>query len=138
MRGFNERVLTSDSGYVINIEGYTPDLAPLLGPVLKVDFPGSLRALAFYDTAFGWSKPVDGTGWFDPHSNVAVAPGTKALNERTTIESIGLGLRYGLRKDISAKLDWARILQSSPANRLTPNVPVDDQWRVHFAVVYGF
>ena len=71
---------------------------------------------------------------------IPAAPGTNinGVNERATIESIGLGLRYALRKDISARLDYARILQSSPANRLTPNVPVDDQWRVHFSFVYGF
>ncbi len=138
VRGFNERVLTSDSGFVANIEGYTPDLVPLLGPMLHTSIPGALRALAFYDTGLGWSRPVDGTAWFDPHSNLAIPAGTRAINERTTIESIGLGLRYGLRKDISARFDYARILQSSPANRLAPNVPVDDQWRIHFAVVYGF
>ena len=138
VRGFSERVLTSDNGFIANIEGYTPDLAARLGSMLHTTVPGSLRALAFYDTGLGWSRPVDGTTWFDPHSNLIIPVGTKAINERTTIESIGLGLRYGLRKDISARFDWARILQSSPANRLTPNVAVDDQWRVHFAVVYGF
>ena len=138
VRGFSERVLTSDNGFIANIEGYTPDLAPRLGSMLHTTVPGSLRALAFYDTGLGWSHPVDGTTWFDPHSNLIIPVGTKAINERTTIESIGLGLRYGLRKDISARFDWARILQSSPANRLTPNVAVDEQWRVHFAVVYGF
>lgn len=138
VRGFSERLLTSDNGFIANIEGYTPDLAPRLGSMLHTTVPGSLRALAFYDTGLGWSRPVDGTTWFDPHSNLIIPVGTKAINERTTIESIGLGLRYGLRKDISARFDWARILQSSPANRLTPNVAVDDQWRVHFAVVYGF
>ena len=138
VRGFSERVLTSDNGFIANIEGYTPDLAPRLGSMLHTTVPGSLRALAFYDTGLGWSRPVDGTTWFDPHSNLIIPVGTKAINERTTIESIGLGLRYGLRKDISARFDWARILQSSPANRLTPNVAVDEQWRVHFAVVYGF
>ncbi len=138
VRGFSERVLTSDNGFIANIEGYTPDLAPRLGSMLHTTVPGSLRALAFYDTGLGWGRPVDGTTWFDPHSNLIIPVGTKAINERTNIESIGLGLRYGLRKDISARFDWARILQSSPANRLTPNVAVDDQWRVHFAVVYGF
>ncbi len=138
VRGFGERVLTSDSGYVANIEGYTPDLAPILGPMLKTEIPGTLRALVFYDWAYGESSPKDGTTWYDNFHGVTVAAGTKSINEFTSISSIGLGLRYSLRKDISAKFDWARVLDSSPANRLTPNNMVDDQWRAHFSLIYGF
>jgi hemolysin activation/secretion protein len=138
VRGINERTLTSDSGFVANIEGYTPDLIPLLASTMHLTLPGSLRLLAFYDTAYGWSRPMDGSVWFDPHVSLIIPAGTKAINERTTVESVGLGLRYSLRKDVSARFDWARILQSSPGTRLTPLVPVDDQWRAHFSVVYGF
>lgn len=136
VRGFGERVLTADTGYVANLEGYTPDLAPILGPWLKREFPGTLRALVFYDVAYGESSPKDGNVWVDPFGTLV--SGTKSINEITTISSVGLGLRYSLRKDISAKFDWARVLDTSPANRTTPNQVIDDQWRVHFSVVYGF
>lgn len=140
VRGFGERVLTSDSGYVGNLEGYTPDLAPTLGPWLKLTFPGTLRALVFYDWAYGESSPEDGTGWVDGLGNPVLGgpTGSKSINEITTISSFGLGLRYSLRKDISAKFDWARVLDTSPANRTTVGQLADDQWRVHFSVVYGF
>ncbi len=137
VRGFGERVLTADSGYVANIEAYTPDLAPGLGPWLKQDFPGSLRALVFYDWAYGENKTKDNTDWSDPFGTTILA-GTKAINQTTTLSSIGIGLRYSLRKDISAKFDWARVLESSPGSRLTGNQPIDEDWRAHFSLVYGF
>ena len=136
VRGFGERVLTADSGYVANLEAYTPDLAPLIST--KTGIPGSLRALLFYDWGYGESSPKDGTTWFDPANNLTVPAGTKAINEFTTVSSIGLGLRYALGKDVSAKFDWARVLDTSPASRLTPGDKIDDKWRVHFALVYGF
>lgn len=138
VRGFGERALTADSGLLANLEGYTPDLVPLLGPALKTNIPGTLRALAFYDWAYGESSPKDGTTWFDPANNLTVPAGIKPINEITTVSSIGLGLRYALRKDISAKFDWARILDTSPASRATPNQALDDLWRVHFTLIYGF
>jgi len=138
VRGFGERVLTSDSGYVLNAEGYTPDLIPTIGIKLKHDIPGSLRALIFYDWAYGLSKPVDGTTWFDQKGSFLVATRPKSLNEITAISSFGFGLRYSYNKDISAKFDWARIIDSAPASRLTALQPVDDQWRAHFSIIYGF
>ena len=136
VRGFGERVLTADSGFVANLEGYTPELAELLAPSLKTRIPGTLRALVFYDWAVGISSPKDGNSWVDPFGTTV--SGTKSINEFTTVSSFGLGLRYALGKDVSAKFDWARILDTSPGSRLTPGSKVDDQWRVHFAVIYGF
>lgn len=132
VRGFGERVLIADSGYIANLEAYTPDLVPLLSSAI----PGTLRALVFYDLGYGSSSPKDGTTWVDPFGTTV--SGTKSINQTTTVSSLGLGLRYSVRKDISARFDWARVLDTSPASRLTPGVKVDDQWRVHFALVYGF
>ena len=138
VRGFGERVLTADSGYVANLEGYTPDLAPIISPWIKHEFPGTLRALVFVDWAYGISSPKDGTAWFDSHGNITIPASLKAINEITTVSSIGIGMRYSLRKDIGAKFDVARVLDRSPASRSLPNIVTDDQWRVHFALIYGF
>ncbi|MFY9326721.1 MAG: ShlB/FhaC/HecB family hemolysin secretion/activation protein [Georgfuchsia sp.] len=138
VRGFGERVLIADSGYTANFEAYTPDIALLLGPRLKTGLPGTLRALAFYDWAYGENSPKDGSTWFDPVNNLTVPASIKSVNEISTVSSIGIGLRYSLHKDISARFDWAHVLDSSPANRLTPADRIDDQWRAHFAVTYGF
>lgn len=138
VRGFGERALTADRGLVANFEGYTPDLVPLLGPALKTSIPGTLRALVFYDWAYGENSPKDGSTWFDPANGLTVPAGTKSINEITTVSSIGLGLRYSLGKDASAKFDWARVLDTSAGSRLTPGTRIDDLWRVHFALIYGF
>lgn len=136
VRGYGERVLTADSGLVANLEGYTPDLAELLAPSLKTRIPGTLRALVFYDWAYGISSPKDGSSWVDPFGTTV--SGIKSINEFTTVSSFGLGLRYTLGKEVSAKFDWARILDPSSASRLTPGSRIDDLWRVHFALIYGF
>ena len=137
VRGFGERALTADSGFVANFEGYSPDMAPVFGAMWKREIPGSLRALVFYDLAYGESSPRDGNAWVDGLGGLNPA-GTKSINQFTSISSFGLGLRYSLRKDISAKFDWARVLDSSPASRLTPTQQIDEQWRVHFSLIYGF
>ena len=135
VRGFSERVLTADSGAVMNFELYTPDLAPVLS-AWAVPLPGSVRLLVFNDYAAGWSRPKDNQSW---PNETGASSGTAitAVNERVHVSSIGLGFRYNLGKDYSAKFDWARILESAPSNRLTLG-PVDDKWRVHFALSAAF
>ncbi|HQR05145.1 MAG: ShlB/FhaC/HecB family hemolysin secretion/activation protein [Proteobacteria bacterium] len=135
VRGFSERILTADSGFVANLEAYTPDLIPAFN--LSPEW-GSLRALVFYDFAYGWSRPQDSVTWYDGYNRITVPAGLRPLNERTNIASLGLGLRYTLAKNLTARFDWACIQQSAPASRLTPNVPVDSDWRVHFGISYAF
>src|SRR6185503_14927616 len=49
VRGFNERAVSADSGYLVNAEVYGPELAK------AIDVPGSLRLLAFHDFARGFN-----------------------------------------------------------------------------------
>ena len=137
VRGFAERALTADSGWVANLEAYTPDVMPLLAADAGKALPGSLRLLTFYDFAYSWNRPKDNQSWTTQTGAPSVT-GITAVNERIALASIGLGLRYALGKDISAKFDWARILESAPASRLAATTPVDDKWRVHFALSVGF
>ncbi|CAG4884871.1 Hemolysin activation/secretion protein [Georgfuchsia toluolica] len=132
VRGFSERVLTADSGLVANLEAYTPDLVPLLDT--KTGLPGTLRALVFYDWAYGDSNSAG--GWTAP-AGICNTPCLATPSVTTMVSSVGLGLRYLLQKDISAKFDWARILNSAP-NPAALTQRIDDLWRMHFALVYGF
>lgn len=92
VRGFLERIIATDSGVVGNIELYTPELAPKFGLAR-----GNLRGLVFYDTAVGrlHNAPADPT---------------------RRLSSWGVGLRYGLNKDVSVKFDVAQILDYGPPN----------------------
>lgn len=90
VRGFLERAASSDKGYVLNLELYTPELAP------KLDMEnGSLRLLGFIDHARGWKVPLAGE-----------------LMEYTSIGSIGVGARLRRGKNFMAKLDLANVVDA--------------------------
>ncbi|HET6719347.1 MAG TPA: POTRA domain-containing protein [Rhodocyclaceae bacterium] len=122
VRGFLDRIVVADSGAVINLEAYSPDLAPLLGLPEH-----NLRALAFVDYAYGR----------DNHSSGVPV---KELG------SWGLGLRYQYRKDVSFKLDAASIVLAEPEGVYRGSDPaggVLDQnekndWRFHGSVMLSF
>ncbi len=112
VRGFNERVISRDRGYVANLEVYTPDLAAMMG----VD--GSFKLLGFFDTAQGYNITTTA------HKDVAIA-------------SAGVGLRYNLKKDISARFDVARVLNGYLPTGL-PGVQAEGSYRGHVGVAFGF
>ena len=112
VRGFNERAVATDRGYVVNLEGYTPDMATGMG------VPGTLKFLAFVDAAQG--------------SNVG--PSVKY-----GIASAGVGLRYNLKKDISARFDVAQVLDGyTPKNLPNENWQAEGSLRGHVGVAFGF
>jgi len=112
VRGFNERVIARDRGYVANLEVYTPDLAANMG------IPGSFKLLGFYDAAQGFNV-------------------TTATNQHVGVASAGVGLRYNLRKDISARFDVARVVDGYSPKGL-PNVQSEGTYRGHVGVAFGF
>ena len=112
VRGFLERAVAVDRGLVANLEAYSPDIAAGLG------LPGNLKWLVFFDAARGFN----------------LNPST---NQRVNIASLGLGLRYNLKKDISARVDIARVMDGVWPNG-APNVALDGDIRGHFALAFGF
>lgn len=122
VRGFFDRIVVADSGAVLNLEAYSPDLAPLLGLPEH-----NLRALAFVDYAYGRDNNTSGTP-------------VKELG------SWGLGLRYQYRKDVSFRLDAASILLAEPDGVYRGSDPaggvLDDNekndWRVHGSLMLSF
>ena len=114
VRGFNERAVSTDSGYFVNTEIYTPELAKATGA------RGSLRALAFYDFARGYNHNV-AAGSLTPATKIGIA-------------SIGAGVRYALGKDFSLRFDLAQVLDAGPP--ATPKMRGD--WRGHLNVMIAF
>jgi len=92
VRGFDERVLSADSGVTANAELYAPDLAALLG------WDGSLRLLAFVDASHG-------------HNRAAQSPMAGSMSAA----SAGIGLRAALGKSITIRVDVARVLDAGQA-----------------------
>lgn len=113
VRGFNERAAAADEGWVGNLELYTPELAPLIGLAT-----GNLRLLAFYDWSWGTTYPI---------------PGVTTTN--AVMSSVGVGLRYNLKKDVALRIDYARLQDHSP---ISPLVEPVDKWNGHANLVVSF
>jgi hemolysin activation/secretion protein len=113
VRGFNERAVSADSGFFANTEIYTPELAAAAG------WRGSLRALAFYDIGRGVNHGV-------PAGSLTAA--------NMGLASIGAGVRYGLGKDFSVRLDVAQVLDSGPPTSAKER----GDWRGHLYMMYAF
>jgi len=94
VRGFFERTVSGDSGYFVNLEAYTPEMAK------DFNAPGSLKFLGFIDFGQGFT-----------YTNTRNVP-----SQITDAASAGLGLRYGYSKDITFKFDVARVLAAGSAN----------------------
>jgi hemolysin activation/secretion protein len=76
--------------------------------------------LLFYDTAYG--------------HNVDTAAGSTT---HTHIASLGVGFRYTLSKDISAKFDLAKVLDTHQATAGGANA-AKPEIRGHFSMAYSF
>lgn len=108
VRGFQEREVARDSGLVVNLEAISPSLSA------KFDVKGELNVLAFLDIGAGRNRLLDGE-----------------TQPKSTLASVGVGLRYGLGKKVSGKLDLARVLLANGnQNR--------GDWFGHFNLVLSF
>lgn len=109
VRGFMEREAARDKGYAVNIEAYTPDLAPPLGAS-----DSSLRLLVFADYARGWNEYLAGEA-----------------DAALSLASSGLGVRYDMGRKLTARLDWGRVTLGA-ANSKTGD------HRAHLSVALNF
>ena len=94
VRGFLEREHSNDKGHRGSFEVYSPDIGRRLSDELK------LRILGFYD--FGWVKRVHPTAQ-EVYS--------------TGIASTGFGVRAGVGKKITVRLDYAKVVDNSHTSR---------------------
>lgn len=112
VRGFLERAVASDRGWYANFEMYSPEMAA------SFDLPGSLKWVAFFDSAQGFNL-------------------NPSYNQSVGIASLGVGFRYSLNKDITARFDVARVMdgvwpQGGQITALSGDI------RGHFALSFGF
>jgi hemolysin activation/secretion protein len=112
VRGFLERATATDRGYFANIEIYSQDLAPSFG------VQGNLKLLGFYDSARGFNL-------------------NPSVNQSVSIASLGIGLRYNLKKDLSARLDIARVMDGLWPNGAA-SIANKGDIRGHFGLAFGF
>ena len=115
VRGFLERAVSADRGYVANLEVYSPDYAGPMG------LEGSLKGVVFYD-------------WASGHNIAALATGFARAN----VASAGIGFRYNLKKDISARFDLARVIEGHQPLPGTAEAAKPGDIRGHFGLAFGF
>ena len=89
VRGFNERVIANDQGSTDNLELYTPNLC---------DGTTQCRLLSFYD--------------YGHVSHNHRLPGELSTQ---TISSAGFGMRMSVEKNLTAQLDYARVIDTDTA-----------------------
>lgn len=90
VRGFLEREVANDQGYLVSGEIYTPNYCPKLGLGTM-----QCRALAFYDTGYV--------------SRISPLAGETAND---SIASFGLGLRVTQDKSVTVSMDYGHVLAS--------------------------
>jgi hemolysin activation/secretion protein len=110
VRGFLEREIARDQGYVVNAELYSPNLAEALH-VGK----GPLRALMFYDYGSAQNKLLAGQ--------------TDTL--KAVIASAGAGLRWNIEKTLSVRFDVAWVMKAGASES-------KGDTRGHVFLYYGF
>jgi hemolysin activation/secretion protein len=110
VRGYNEREVTRDKGYVLNVELYSPELATYLP--FKVD---NTRVLVFVDAANG------------SYVATAAAPSTASQS----VLSWGLGLRVAHNDRYSLKMDVAQARKSAGAQ-------LKGDWSAHVLLSTSF
>jgi hemolysin activation/secretion protein len=116
VRGFDERVVSTDSGLVANAEVYTPELAA------KIGIPGTLRLLSFYDFGAGYNSHLGG----------GTTPAT------INVASIGVGARYSAGKDFNVRADLARVTIPGRTSTVDPSSVRRGEWRAHISAILGF
>lgn len=94
VRGFLEREHSNDTGHRGSFEVYSPDVGRQVSDLLK------FRVLGFYD--YGYVR------------RITPAPGEISS---ISIASVGFGIRAGLGSDTTVRLDYAKVVDSSPSSR---------------------
>ena len=109
VRGFLEREIVRDTGYFVNLELYSPNLAGKLLPG-----EGNLRGLLFYDIAWAANNPLDGEA-----------------RQKISIASIGMGIRWNIQRNFNVRFDLARVMDEGGGKEA-------GDLRGHISVYLGF
>lgn len=109
VRGFLEREIVRDTGYIANIELYSPNLGGKLIPG-----EGNLRGLLFYDIAWAANNPLDGEA-----------------RQPISISSIGAGVRWNIQRNFNIRFDLARVMDGG-------GIKQDGDLRGHISVYFGY
>ena len=108
VRGFLEREIVRDTGFVANFELYSPNLAGRLVPG-----EGNLRGLLFYDFSLAANNPLIGES-----------------HRRITIASVGAGVRWNIQRNFNLRMDLARVTDGGGSQAA-------GDYRAHISIYWG-
>jgi hemolysin activation/secretion protein len=117
VRGYPERALRGDLGWIINLELHGPEFHPARD-WFNFSRYDMFKVLAFVDYAHGESveeSPAD------------------PLDDPADLMSVGLGFRYEFEDSLKFRLDYGFRLEDLPAAAVN-----DDDGAVHFGLIYVF
>ncbi len=109
VRGFLEREIGRDTGYIANLELYSPNL---MGELISGE--GNLRGLLFYDIASAANNPLAGEAKL-----------------QTSIASIGAGVRWNIQRNFNMRFDLARVIDEGGSRKA-------GDLHGHISVYFGF
>ncbi|MBN8460114.1 MAG: ShlB/FhaC/HecB family hemolysin secretion/activation protein [Verrucomicrobia bacterium] len=117
VRGYPERALRGDLGWIINLELHSPEFHPAR------DWFGftrndMLKFIAFVDYAHGESVDENPA---DP------------LDDAADLMSVGLGIRYEFEDSLKLRLDYGFRMEDLP-----PAAANGDDGAIHFGLIYVF
>lgn len=117
VRGYPERALRGDMGWIINLELHSPEFHPARDwfGFTRYDM---LKFIAFLDYAHGESVDENPA---DP------------LDDAADLMSVGLGIRYEFDDSFKLRLDYGVRLEDLPAAAAN-----GDDGAVHFGLIYVF
>ena len=117
VRGYPERALRGDLGWIVNLELYSPEFKPSEN-WLKWGGSDMLKFLVFLDYAHGESVDENPA---DP------------LDDAADLFSVGVGVRYELSDALRLRLDYGFRMEDLPA--AADNA---DSGAAHFGLIYVF
>ncbi len=97
IRGYDEREGNGDQGYVLSNEIHAPSFSP--GRLFSDEANDKLTLLGFYDY-----------GQVTPHTRPLVVV---TQDKHVIMESVGVGLRYGIARNFSLRFDYGWQLRDS-------------------------
>ncbi|MBL7134285.1 MAG: ShlB/FhaC/HecB family hemolysin secretion/activation protein [Phycisphaerae bacterium] len=113
VRGFDEREVNADNGVMVSVELRSPELD--LGNIAgRPELKNHLQFLGFWD--YGHARNISEHGGEDKTS---------------TLQSVGLGLRYRLSNHVTLRCDYGFRLTN-------PDTFFNDQGRLHFGLVVRY
>ncbi len=118
VRGYPERLHRGDTGYLFNLELFSPEFHPARDWFKLTKIDDRLRFLVFFDVG---------------HGSAANENPADPLDDDSTLMSVGVGFRYEFRNDLRFRFDYGHQLKDP-----LPAVKNSDSGAFHVGLVWTF